>query len=113
MKGYAVCQQSTVLVDYDGAVYRDFPGVNHIIPMDYKHTVMVDDRTTRHTLVSKGTFIALGLKLPADIDKLYAFRNILLEGMTYTLILLEWKRQQRSVEVQKYLQFLTEELEMI
>ena len=81
--------------------------------MDYKHTVMVDDRTTRHTLVSKGTFIALGLKLPADIDKLYGFRNILLEGMTYTLILLAWKRQQRSVEVQKYLQFLTEELEMI
>ena len=100
-------------VDYTSGFYQSYPGLNHYITIDHKHTITVSDRTTKHNLVSKGSFISLGLKLPADMDEMYSFRNIPLEGMAYTLFLLERKDQRRSAEVQKYLQFLYEELEMI
>lgn len=102
-----------IFVDYTGGFYQSYPGLSRYVPIDRKRTIMVTDRTTKHNLVSKGSFISLGCKLPADMDELYGFRNIPLEGMAYTLFLLERKDQRRSAEVQKYLQFLYEELEMI
>lgn len=102
-----------IFVDYAGEIYQDYPGLERLIPIDHRRIISVNDRTTKHNLVSKGPFISLGIKLPVDMDEMYGFRSIPLENISYTLILLEWKNQRRSAEVQKYIQFLMEELEMI
>lgn len=101
------------MVDYTGKIYRDYPELNHVIPLSHRKIVEVGDKTTKHILVSKGTFFSLGCKLPEDINKLYGFKSIPLSDMRYTLILMERERQLRSPTVQKYIELLNDEISKI
>lgn len=102
-----------MFVDYIGSVYQGYPGLEQFFPVDRKRTIKVSNRSTKHSLVSEGTFFSIGIKLPDDMNEMYGFRNIPLEGMSYMLVLLERKNQRRSAEVQRYIQYLMEELRPI
>ena len=100
-------------VDYTHRVFLDHPNLRHIIPIDRKRVAMVNDRTAKHELVSKGTFVSIGCQLPNDMNEKYNLRILPLPGISYSMILLEKKRQQRSPLAEQYVQMLKEELETI
>lgn len=100
-------------VDYTHRVFLDHPNLRHLIPIDRKRVATVNDRTAKHQLVSKGTFVSIGCQLPNDLNEKYHLRILPLPGISYSMILLEKKRQQRSPLAEQYVELLKEELETI
>lgn len=104
---------SYILVDYMGGIYQDYPELDHFLAINPKRVVSVGDRTTKHCLVAQGSFVSLGCKLPADMDKMYGFRNISLGDMRYTLVIMEEKGKKRSAVAGEYIQYLLKELDTV
>lgn len=99
------------MVDYNDRVFLEHPSLSGLLHINQERVVTVADRTLKNRLIAETSMYSIGCKLPPRSNERFGFRCIPLEGLHYSLAILERTDSPRGELTVRYLDLLERYLE--
>lgn len=99
------------MVDYNDRVFLEHPSLSGLLHINQERVVTVADRTLKNRLIAETSMYSIGCKLPPRSNERFGFRCIPLEGLHYSLAILERTDSPRGELAVRYLDLLERYLE--